>query len=440
MKLFANTTFLTLILSIGIVLTGCGSSSDYSDSTGETVDLLTKSKPTNIHGDYPAEKVIKFWTFHQAQEFEFMESLAVHYQLNNPGVEIKVEYVQLDDYFGTKLISSFATGQGPDIFLVSPGTIKKFAEADILYSLNSRFTPEIKSDFYQGALESVTVDEEIMAIPFEIELLGLYYNKQMFKDKGISPPRTWDDMAQAAASLRTNEVSGLTIETAGSFYQNFTWLPFLWQTGADIVDDNTNRSQLNQANAIKMYSFFQEMRSNQLLNLYPSRPTNDIGILANGETAMQVAGTWNIRLLESTFQDVPIGVVPLPIPEGGRPATISGGWKVGVNRHSAHLDEAARFVMWAFAEDIKHPLQWCTEIKFAYSPRKSVMLASEDFNRKGLREVFTDKILHTAIPEPSLSDEINRIFTESLQNILYNHYDGEKAAQEASQKINDYLK
>lgn len=435
-KLFAC---MVLFVLASFLFAGCSNDAAEQIEASELIELLVQENPAHISSENDAEKQLRFWTFHQSQEFEFMESLGELYETLHPDVEIKVEYVPLDDYFGTRLISSFATGQGPDIFLVSPGTLQKFADARILYPLTSRFTKEIKQDFYEDALENVTIEQEIMAVPFEVELLGLYYNKQMFQKHNLSPPRTWEDMANAAERLRTEEVTGLTIEPEGSFYQNFTWLPFLWQTGAYIVDAFNERSGLHEANAVKMYTFFEDMRKRQLLNLYPSRPTNDIGIIANGETAMQVAGTWNIRLLESTYQDVPIGVVPLPIPEGGQPATISGGWKVGVNRHSENLQEAADFVMWAFAEEVSHSLKWCTDIKFAYSPRKSVMAARDDISRGELRQVFAEQILPSATPEPSYSDEINRIFTESLQNILFNHYSGEDAAREASESIDEFL-
>jgi multiple sugar transport system substrate-binding protein len=431
-----------LLILILWFLTGCSVTSPdpMPNAKGPFVDHLVKPVETkNADGN---QTTLRFWTFHQAKEFEFMESLANQYEKMHPDIKIKVEYIPVEDYFfGTRLISAFASGQGPDIFLVSPGSIKRFVDANVLHPLTSEFTPEITEDFYENALEGVIIHNEIYAVPFEVEILGLYYNTKMFADKGLLPPRTWEEMMEAARVLKDKDkdISGLTIETFGSVYQNFTWLPFLWQTGADVLSADGLNSGLNQPNAVKMYSFFEKMRQEGLLNLYPSRPTNDIGILANGETAMQVSGSWNIRTLESIYKDVPIDVVPLPIPSGGKPATIAGGWKIAVNHQSESVQDATRFVMWAFAEDVENPLKWSSEVKFAYSPRKSVMLAGEDYYTKGLRKVFTDDIFGTEIPEPRLSGEISRIFTESLQNILFNNYDGDSAAQEASEKITSHI-
>jgi multiple sugar transport system substrate-binding protein len=176
-----------------------------------------------------------------------------------------------------------------------------------------------------------------------------------------------------------------------------------------------------------------------LLNLHPSRPTTDIGILASGETAMQVSGTWNIRMLETIYADKPIGVVPLPVPEGGKPVTIAGGWKIGVNHFSKYADEATKFVMWAFAGEPDIPLKWVSEVKFAYSPRKSVMEAGGELYQRGLRRVFTEQIYGTERQEPQYPAEISRIFTESLQQLLYNKALPDELAGSVYRKMTDYL-
>src|SRR5690606_30419227 len=100
--------------------------------------------------------------------------------------------------------------------------------------------------------------------------------------------------------------SGLTVETYEGVFQNFSWLPFLWQAGADLLTEDGKGSALSGDAAMGMYAYFKEMASQGLLNMRPSRPVTDIGIIANGESAMQVSGTWNIRTLETEFADQPI--------------------------------------------------------------------------------------------------------------------------------------
>lgn len=425
--------FLVLLF---VCLSGCSAPTEGDDATGHLIDELIKPMGPDRNAEV---KVLNFWTFHQGEEFEFMRSLTEQYRQLNEDIDIRLEYIPVDDYFfDSRLTAAFATGKGPDIFLTSPGNIRKYVEADIIQPLTTKFTKDIIDDFNESAIEGVTVDGEIYAVPFEIELLGLFYDQKLFSDHHLLPPSTWLEMMEAAEKLRAPQVSGLTIETFGSVYQTFTWLPFLWQTGADVLEAEGALSGLGTPGAIEMYTFFQEMNEKGLLNRNPSRPTNDIGILANGETAMQVSGSWNIQLLDSIYGDVDIGVVPLPTPEGGELASIAGGWKIAVNKASEHAEEASDFVMWAFAEDVENPLKWCSEVKFAYSPRRSVMQAGKEYYTHGLRAVFTDEIFGTERAEPSFPNEIHRLFNESIENILFNQFSGEAAALLAKEKIDAF--
>lgn len=427
----------TGILLAALLLLTAGCANGVPKSNGEDVGKLVAA-PDVSSGN--GKIVLQLWSFHQSMEYNFWTWLAQEYEKEHPNIEVRVEYVSSDDYFSsTRLLSSFASGQGPDIFFVSQGTFKRFAEANFLYPLTDLFTPQIRSDFYPPALDSVSIGNDIYAVPFEMELLGLFYNKRMFSEHHLQPPTTWEEMEQDAKVLKTADVSGLTIETYDGVYKNFSWLPFLWQTGANLLTDDGKHSALSEGNAVQMYQFFRGMVDQGLLNLRPSRPATDIGILANGETAMQVSGTWNVRMLETEFADQPIGVVPLPIPEGGTPTTIAGGWKLAVNRQSEHAEEAAKFVMWAFGGDESIPLKWVNDVKFAYSPRQSVMEAGSQSYREGLRKVFTDQIFGTEREEPQLPEEINRIFSDSLQDMLFGDETPEAIVSKADQSIKSTL-
>lgn len=425
---------------IGLVLVLLLSSCGGGKTPGNRSDMDIVLHNPEVGEASPDRIVLHLLSFHTGQEFEFWKWLGAEYSKQVPNVEIQVDFISSDDYFtDNKLLASFATGHGPDVFFVSPGTIRRFENAGILETLTKEFTPEIRQDFDPAALESVTLNDQIYAVPFETELLGLYYNEELFREHGIEPPATWPELEAAAKALKSPGVSGLTMETFKSVYQSFTWLPILWQTGADLVSEDGRTSGLKSPDAEAMFRFYRSMVDQGLLNMHPSRPTTDIGILASGETAMQVSGTWNIRMLETIYADKPIGVVPLPVPEGGEPVTIAGGWKIGVNHFSKYNEEAKKFVMWAFAGEPEIPLKWVSDVKFAYSPRKSVMEAGEEQYLNGLRRVFTEQIYGTERQEPQYPAEISSIFTESLQRLLYGGALPDDLTESTYKQITDYL-
>lgn len=380
-------------------------------------------------------KELVFWAHYTGSEFEFLEKKAEEYSTINPEVHITVEQVPWDDYIGTKMATAFASGEGPDIFEVYPGSLLKYANSGILLPLDGYMTEEQVADFSEASIESVTVNGQIVAIPFEIEPLALFYDIDKFEEKGLEPPATWDEMIAAAQALATDDCAGITIETTKGGHQDFQWEPWLWQLGGSVYNEDKTGSALNDPKVAESLNLWRTLFENGGANLKPSRPGSDIAMLGDGETAMELCGSWSIVTLETTYKDRNIGVVPLPIPEGGVPATVAGGWKMCVNSQSEYTDEAAGFVTWLWADGTENPLEWCTKTKFAYSPRVSVTEAGKDIYAQGLRKQFTE-LLDTAIPEMRMPAEVVTIVEDMIQSA---YFDQNVTVEEATQNAHEEL-
>lgn len=407
-----------------------------------SMEQNTNSKQTGSSGaDKNGEKVtLHFWTFHTNAEREFMESLGKRYAAVNPNIEVVYESIPESDYMSTKLTTAFAAGEGPDVFVMSPGDFLKYANSGVAKDLTPYFTKEMLDDFLPSSIDAVKVDNKILAVPFEVELLGLYYRKDMFESAGLTPPKTWEELKKCTKELTTDEVSGLTIEPSKGYYQNFAWYPFLWQTGANVLNAETKTATFKGDGVEKALQLWHDLVEAGAPTKLSIPLSTDITPLGNGETAMQECGTWAIAAIESQYPDSQIGLTPLPVPEGGKAATCAGGWKMMVNNNSKYAEEAAKFVMWAFAENTDIPLEWCTKVKFAYSPRKSVVEAGKDIYGKGLRKIFTEEIYDSAIGEPRYPAEIVNAVGDALQNVMLAGGNPKEEAEKANRKIEEFLK
>ncbi len=423
-------TFLLVCAAAAFLLTAAGA---FAGGAKESTSGVAPSST--------AVKELSLWDFHGAAEGEFFKSLPDLYAQVNPQVKITVQTVPWDDYLGTKLEAAFAAGAGPDLFFVSPGTIGKYINSGIAYPLNAFMTDTIVSDFSPSSIKGVSIGDKIYAIPFEIELVGLYYDADVLAAAGVQPPATWDDLKAAALKLKTDKRAGITIEVSKGAYQTYTWYPFLWQTGADVFTADLKHSALDQPGVAQALQLWKDLIDSGAANLRPSRSTTDIGILGDGETAMQICGSWSIPTIENQYKTKNIKVVRFPIPEGGKPADVAGGWKFMVNAKGKYPEEAAKFAVWAFGTNVDIPLKWTTVTKFAYSPRKSVIAAGQSIFTKGLRAVFTNDIYGTEKPEIRMPAEASSILEDMIQNAMFNKdYDGAKAAMEAHQRMEAFLK
>lgn len=124
----------------------------------------------------------------------------------HPGKE--VEYVQANwtsiyDY----LITSFETGDVPDVFHYEASMITDFGLRGNLTDLRQYISDSLKNDIYPSAWESVTLnDGRIIGVPFFFESLIVLYNKDIFEKNHIELPThekpwTWNDLSNTAIKL-----------------------------------------------------------------------------------------------------------------------------------------------------------------------------------------------------------------------------------------------
>lgn len=109
-------------------------------------------------------------------------------------------------------------------------------------------------------------------------------------------------------------------------------------------------SALDSEPVVNALQLWHELLASGASNESLSRICGEIGIIGDGETAMQINGSWSVPTLETVYADRNIGVVPLPIPDvGGKPATVAGGWRMMVNKKCRKYRCSRRFYQMALA-------------------------------------------------------------------------------------------
>ncbi|MGE3194116.1 MAG: ABC transporter substrate-binding protein [Microbacteriaceae bacterium] len=377
---------------------------------------------------------LEFWSFYAGSEADFVAKWVEDYNASHDDVHINHTVVAQSDYTTTLIPTALANGDAPDILYVEPSTFTKYAEAGALADLTPFYTDELKSDILPAVLDSVTYEDQLLALPMELETLGLFYDEDVLAEAGIEPPATWDELQDAAAALTTDSRFGLTLPVGDDGYTLFNFYPFMWMAGADVTDGNGNYTVDTPefAEALDFWgSFTQDGSAPSSLQIGPW----DLGNVATGASAMQESGSYTINSTEGDYADAPIAAVPLPAPDGGESITVAGGQKLAVNAASEHVEEAADFIFSGFgSDDLTVASGWVTEAKFAYPARQSVIDANEELFTKGLRATFTD-FYDTARPEPSYPAVVTEALRAALQDVMFGGLSGADAAAKAQAAI-----
>ena len=143
-----------------------------------------------------------------------LSTLTNQYAKNHPGTSFKVDFVSQP----TQLIQQIQllAGQGAlPILYNTPSNdlLAQLSKNGEVLDIGSTFQQLGVSD--QLVPAAVTIAKSIYGspltiLPFELNIEGFWYNKQIFSQNGIQPPQTWDQLVQIAASLQQKGIQPFT--------------------------------------------------------------------------------------------------------------------------------------------------------------------------------------------------------------------------------------
>lgn len=402
-----------------------------------------------------AQTKLSFWQFYApggqvSTQVEWFENTVKAWNDQNE-TQVELQFVPSSDYInGPKLQTAFASGSGPDIFIISPGDFLRYYNGGVLADLTPHMEQAAIDDFYEGVIASRMVDNKVYALPMEVEPMAMYYSVKAFDDAGLTEadvPKTWEELLDIGQKLTNDERYGVLFETTPGYYQNFTWYPFMWEGGGDFVEADGKTSAMRSDGTVQALKFWQDTIN---MDIAPRESLGngggDIGAnLVSGYCAMQNVGIWALSDLKVNSPDFEYGIFNLPIPPGGSPSTDLGGWAFVANAEGQDPDTAAQFCVWALgsmeADSVQRVADWCTVAKSDMPPRKSVLdnpTAKEAYAEGGLK-VFAEQILPTGRAEPRLPPEVYKAVSDAIQATQLNGADPAEAADTAATQIETFL-
>jgi raffinose/stachyose/melibiose transport system substrate-binding protein len=282
-----------------LVMTGCtGGAPGSSDSGGAQVTYLIGQPDT------PGQlKAIK------ADIANFEKKSGVSVKLNvSPGTSIR-----------TLLQTQLRSGSGPDVFGydTGPGFAGVLAKAGLLYDMTSHYE---KKDYpvYDWAKKTVTFDGKVSGIPDQIEEVGLFYNKDIFKENGIEVPNNLGDLESIAKTLKAKGIIPFTLsDKEGWEGGHMLSMSLASRVGAeaqkDLIAGKSNWNSPQVAASINTWKeFTDEGWTPPSANAITYNNAN--ALFYSGKAAMNPTGTWLVQdLASSTKAD--IGFIPFPGPK-----------------------------------------------------------------------------------------------------------------------------
>ncbi|MGA8117961.1 MAG: sugar ABC transporter substrate-binding protein [Actinocatenispora sp.] len=430
-SLFARGAGLAGALAAPALLSGCGSASG-------------------------GRKELKFWQFYSpnpatgspdlAKQDKWFADMVAAWNAEHE-TKIKLEFVTV--LGNPKLATAFAAGEGPDIFLISPGDFARYYNGGVLAELTPYMEKEAVADFFPDNMATRTVDGKVYALPMEIEPLAMFYSKPAMEKAHISEadlPTTWDGLLDLGDKLKVAKQGPLVFPTAQGYYQNFTWYPFLWQTGADAVLPNNKGSGMDTAGAANALKLWRDSVQNGVAPRVEPAAADVIGALTQGYASVYHSGIWNVAAFRNRAPKFDYGVFPLPAPAGRKSRTVLGGWAFVANALGRDPETAAKFCVWAIGsmreDSINRVVDWCIKAKSDVAPRRSALeraTAAGGYSDPVMK-MFAEDIFPTGRGEPRYPPVVYKAVSDAIQQCQLAGGDPRQQAELAAGSINAYLK
>ena len=334
---------LVLVLAFTAVL-GCSNGKNGQDSekpdqsTGKKINLTFSIAGSDEHKKMYEDLAAKFTTLH-------------------PNVTVEVMNVVNEDY-DRKLSIMMASREAPDLGWVFESTIPTLFQAGQLLDVTEALKADKEydfNDFYPATLELLTNEGKNYGVPFSTPTTMIFYNKTMFKEKGLKTPSelyaegnwTLGEYLKAAQALTDSSkgIYGADYLHAWQYWSS-TLLPLVWAYGGDLFNDDKSAIAINSPESEQAIQFYYDMLFKD--KVHP-KPGDSQSTFESGQVAM-FKDMYSFVTKARKITDFEWDVAPLPEGPKGR-GTLMGYAGIGVFSDTEHPEEAAQFLKFLSSKD-----------------------------------------------------------------------------------------
>lgn len=341
-KMWKKGLALSMAAIMGVLMTGCGSSSSGANTGGATADQGGKL-------------TVAIWD--NAQKSGLEQIVADFTATTGIGAEIQV--ITWDSYW-TLLEAGASGGDMPDVFWMHSNEAQKYMSNDILLDLTDRIAASEKLEmdkFPEDIRTMYQYDGKTYAVPKDVDTIALWYNKTMFDEAGIAYPDetwTWDTYYDTAVKLTKDDGSQYGCAMNPSNEQD-GWMNIIYSMGGTVISEDKKSSGFDDPNTLKAMEYVDKLVHNAMPPAAVMSETGTDVLLSSGKIAMLTQGSWMVpgfKENEYIAQNCDIAVLPKDAETGRRVSLYNGlGWAAFAG--TKNPDAAWKLIEWFGSRDMQ---------------------------------------------------------------------------------------
>lgn len=287
---------------------------------------------------------------------QVVDGMVNEFQKGHPDIKVNAIYAGNYDDTRVRALSALKSGEPAQLSVMFSIDVYDLMEQDVIVPFSDVVsTAEEKAwldSFYPGLMANGTVDGKVWGVPFQRSTIVMYYNKDAFREVGLDPnqpPKTWDEMAEAAKKLTKDGRWGVMIPSTGYPYWMYQALAI--QNGLELMSPDGTKTFFDDPAAIEALQYWRDLGTKH--KVMPEG-TVEWGTLRQaflqGQTAMMWHSTGNLTAVKNGAK-FDFGVAMLPAKK--RPGSPTGGGNFYLFKKATEAERKAAltFIRWMTAPE-----------------------------------------------------------------------------------------
>lgn len=308
---------------------------------GATSALLTGCTATG--GDSGGKVTLTMWQqWGGGHERQMLDDLIKDYEKTHPNVTIKETPVTNN----AKILAAITGGNPPDIVdLGNSLPLGAWASAGALTDLDSYMKSSHldTSQYVPAALHAMQEGGKTYGLPFQVFNAGLIYNKKLFAQAGLTPPRSLEELTADAAKLTKTNASGAITQMGllpnypgPDQGQTCPLISYAYAFGGSWFDSGDKPTPTAAGNVAALNwekSFYTGLGVQKVQNFVQSAGSYLTGgdPLESGKVAMMFDGPWSIQFAKANNPSVAADLAVVPLPASSTAPSATGATYIDAN-------------------------------------------------------------------------------------------------------------
>lgn len=351
---------------------------------------------------------------------------------------IKVQYESLDwDTTLEKLNVVLTGGTPPDVVTTDMTWLPRFASLGAFTDLKPLSGGKLNNvawdqAYTPGALEAITFGDQIVAALYDFDVYALYYRADLFQQKGLQVPKTWDELLTTAQAL-----------AEGDKYL-YQWLPetfhgsqWIYENGGDLLSSDNKTVVFNSPEAVQAIQFYASLLDKKVAIYWGADQGERIQGIKDGRIAMYSDGPYNMGIMKSAAPEM-AGLWKVALhPSGKQAGSYLGGTGLVIPANSTQKEAAWKFIEYAMRVENQigvYTLAGAAPALTAALESPQVNVADPYFGGQKAFEVFLEA-MKTAKHFPYVRQwaDVDTAFSTAMEQIGLGQKSVQDALNEAAQ-------